>query len=100
MNQSKEMKITKEFVEKNIMIGFSYDEIREVFGTEQHTEIMDNTMNFLYDSTNYKPFSSKRKKIIFIELTGARAEEQDCRIGSIFLCNHRGKFVKEGYFLF
>ncbi|MEH6945107.1 hypothetical protein [Bacillus sp. JJ722] len=56
MSQSKEIKITKEFVEKNIMIGFSYDEIRKVFGNEQYSWSMDNTMNFLYDSTNYKPF--------------------------------------------
>lgn len=50
-------KITKEFVETNTVIGLSYDEVREVFGSEQYSGVMDNTMTFVYDSTTYKPFT-------------------------------------------
>lgn len=52
-----ETKITKEFVEKNAKIGLSYDEVREIFGTEQYSGIMDRTMTYVYDSTTYKPFT-------------------------------------------
>lgn len=52
-----ETKITKEFIEKNAKIGLSYDEVRERFGTEQYSGIMDRTMTFIYDSTTYKPFT-------------------------------------------
>ena len=50
-------KITKEFVETNAVVGLSYDEVREVFGNEQYSGVMDNTMTFVYDSTTYKPFT-------------------------------------------
>lgn len=55
--QVEKKKITKEFVEKNAKVGLSYDEVRKVFGTEQYSGIMDNTMTFVYDSTTYKPFT-------------------------------------------
>lgn len=58
--QSKKDELTREFVEKNAKIGFSYDEVREVFGHEYHSEVMDNTMTFVYDSTTYKPFEYNR----------------------------------------
>ena len=54
--QAEKEKITREFVEENAKVGLSYDEVREVFGDEQYSGVMDNTMTFVYDSTPYKPF--------------------------------------------
>lgn len=57
MEQTKnETKITKEYVEKNAKIGLSYDEVREIFGTEQYSGIMDSTITYVYDSTIYKHY--------------------------------------------
>ncbi|WP_042350910.1 hypothetical protein [Bacillus massiliigorillae] len=52
-----ETKITKEFIKENAKFGASYDEVREIFGKEQYSGIMDKTMVFVYDSTTYKPFT-------------------------------------------
>jgi len=58
--QTEKEKITREFVEKYAKVGFSYDEVREVFGHEQYSGIIDHTMTFIYDSTTYKPFEYER----------------------------------------
>jgi len=57
IEQVENEKITKEFVETNAVVGLSYDEVREVFGNEQYSGIMDGGMIFVYDSTTYKPFT-------------------------------------------
>ncbi|WP_019243797.1 MULTISPECIES: hypothetical protein [Bacillus] len=58
--QVEKKKITKEFVKKNAKVGLSYNGVREIFGTEQYSGIMDNTMTFIYDSTSYKPVEYDR----------------------------------------
>ena len=48
--------ITKDFVEENAEIGLTYDEVRERFGAEELSDIVDNTETWLYDSTQYNNF--------------------------------------------
>ncbi|NEU31235.1 PhoU family transcriptional regulator [bacterium LRH843] len=55
-NTSKEIEITKDFVEEHAEVGLTYDEIRERFGTEELADIVDNTETWLYDSTQYTDF--------------------------------------------
>jgi hypothetical protein len=53
---TKEVEITKAFVEENAEDGLTYDEVRERFGTEELADIVDNTETWLYDSTQTSDF--------------------------------------------
>lgn len=55
-NSTKEVGITKAFVEENAEVGLTYDEVLETFGTEVVTDVVDNTETWLYDSTHYNDF--------------------------------------------
>lgn len=72
-------KITKEFVETNAVVGLSYDEVREVFGNEQYSGVMDNTMTFVYDSTIYKPFTYDQSDNV-VAFDALKSEELDYQL--------------------
>ncbi len=55
-NATKEVEITKAFVEENAEDGLTHDEVRERFGTEELADIVDNTETWLYDSTQNSDF--------------------------------------------
>ena len=59
-NTTKEVEITKEFVEENAEVGLTYDEVRERFGTEELADIVDNTETWLYDSTQNRDFEYEK----------------------------------------
>lgn len=42
--------LTKSFVEENAEVGLTYDEVRERFGEEELSDVVDNTETWLYDS--------------------------------------------------
>jgi hypothetical protein len=55
-NSTKEVEITKAFVEENAEVGLTYHEVRERFGTEELADVVDSTETWLYDSTHYSDF--------------------------------------------
>lgn len=48
--------LTKEYIEENAKIGLTYDEAREIFGTEDLSDVVDSTETWLYDSTRHSDY--------------------------------------------
>lgn len=59
-NSRKEIVITKEYVEQNAKFDLTYDEVRELFGVEDVSEVVDHTETWLYDSTRHNEFDYKQ----------------------------------------
>ncbi|MEK4231071.1 PhoU family transcriptional regulator [Solibacillus sp. FSL H8-0538] len=77
-NSTKEVDITKAFVEENAEVGLTYSEVRERFGTEVLADEVDNAETWLYDSTQYSDFEYNQslKSIASEEIKSGNLEYQ------------------------
>ncbi|MEO4051885.1 membrane lipoprotein lipid attachment site-containing protein [Solibacillus sp. CAU 1738] len=77
-NSTKEVDITKAFVEENAEVGLTYSEVRERFGTELLADVVDNTETWLYDSTQYSGFEYDKslEVVSFDEIKSGNLEYQ------------------------
>lgn len=75
---SRKVDITKELVEENAEIGLTYNEVREKFGTEELSDIVDNTETWLYDSASKDGYEYDKslESVAFEELQEGNLEYQ------------------------
>lgn len=77
-NSTKEIEITKEFLEENAEVGLTYSEIRERFGTESFADVVDNTETWLFDSAQFNDFEYDKslEVVSFDEIKSGNLEYQ------------------------
>ena len=59
-DDTEDPKITKEFLEQNAKLNISYEEVREIFGEEDHSEPIDGTITWIYDNAKSNDFTYDR----------------------------------------
>ena len=70
--------LTKSFVEENAEVGLSYDEVRERFGEEELSDVVDNTETWLYDDTSKEDFDYEKtlEVVAFDEIESGDVDAQ------------------------
>lgn len=70
--------LTKSFVEENAEVGLSYDEVRERFGEEELSDVVDNTETWLYDDTSKEDFDYEKtlEVVAFDEIKSGDVDAQ------------------------
>lgn len=70
--------LTKSFVEENAEVGLSYDEVRERFGKEELSDVVDNTETWLYDDTSKEDFDYEKtlEVVAFDEIKSGDVDAQ------------------------
>ena len=70
--------LTKSFVEENAEIGLSYDEVRERFGEEEISDVVDHTETWLYDDTSKEDFDYEKtlEVVAFDEIKSGDVDAQ------------------------
>ena len=71
-------RLTKSFVEENAEVGLSYDEVRERFGEEELSDVVDNTETWLYDDTSKEDFDYEKtlEVVAFDEIKSGDVDAQ------------------------
>ena len=71
-------RLTKSFVEENAEVGLSYDEVRERFGEEELSDVVDNTETWLYDDTSKEDFDYEKtlEVVAFDEIKSGDVDTQ------------------------
>ncbi|MCY9547013.1 PhoU family transcriptional regulator [Lysinibacillus xylanilyticus] len=75
---NKEAVITKKFVEDNAKIDLTYDEVRDIFGKETLSDIVDHTETWLYDSAkqNNIEYTPSLEVVAFDEIKNGKLDYQ------------------------
>ena len=75
---TKEITITKAYVEDNAEVGLTYDEVRERFGQEELSDVVDHTETWLYDVTSDSDYEYEKslEVVAFEEIMSGHVDAQ------------------------